>query len=440
MLLAQTASISGWGAQASALGQARRPSQALLGEPSRLSCPPSADGMHPDPCAIARTSHRLHPGPAGGRRRRCGTQPSGRPRASAPVSGMPLQRPWMGTAGPAMLQCAHRAGQRFGFDPRALAARPSAVMPTPMAIALHPALLIPCQCRAFKGEGSDEPAHKQRQQAGQQQAAGGAAATVTFKASRHVAFGQVLKVVGSAPQLGAWDCEQAPGEHGAHWAWDGSSDGPAAAAGPGRGARSWMHYMPGVLPRIQPCCEARSCCAPHTRAPASGRSPPLCLLPCRRSHAMERRRPVAAEPGPSRREPRVQGGGCGAARQGGRLLVRRLGGGAQPHAQGALRPPVLSVQLLGWLHCQPRFAQGGEEEAGGICRSHMSWCCRLVCLAPVPHPASPGLPLPPHALTAGAGCGGRHTRCLHSGVRVGPHLLPGDAAQRGAGGGGAADG
>lgn len=115
MLLAQTASISGWGAQASALGQARRPSQALLGEPSRLSCPPSADGMHPGPCGIARTSHRLHPGPAGGRRRRCGAQPSGRPCAPAPVSGMPLQRPWMGTAGPAMLQRAQRAGQRFGF-------------------------------------------------------------------------------------------------------------------------------------------------------------------------------------------------------------------------------------------------------------------------------------------------------------------------------------
>ncbi|KAI7844249.1 hypothetical protein COHA_002047 [Chlorella ohadii] len=72
----------------------------------------------------------------------------------------------------------------------------------------------PCthNCRAFKGDGGDEPTAK-RQPAEQQQAAraaGGAAASVTFKASHRVAFGQVLKVVGSGPQLGDWDCDKAP--------------------------------------------------------------------------------------------------------------------------------------------------------------------------------------------------------------------------------------
>lgn len=74
------------------------------------------------------------------------------------------------------------------------------------------------QCRAFKGDGGDEPAAQQRQPAEQKQAAQAPAAgtaSVTFRASHHLTFGQVLKVVGSAPQLGDWDCDKAPGEIGA---------------------------------------------------------------------------------------------------------------------------------------------------------------------------------------------------------------------------------
>ena len=35
-------------------------------------------------------------------------------------------------------------------------------------------------------------------------------ARVTFKACRRLEFGQVLKVVGGAPELGGWDCGRAP--------------------------------------------------------------------------------------------------------------------------------------------------------------------------------------------------------------------------------------
>ena len=42
--------------------------------------------------------------------------------------------------------------------------------------------------------------------------AGGPTADVTFKSVRRVAFGQVLKVVGSHPELGNWDAKAAPGE------------------------------------------------------------------------------------------------------------------------------------------------------------------------------------------------------------------------------------
>ena len=58
--------------------------------------------------------------------------------------------------------------------------------------------------RAFKG-GEGEPA-RERQQPAQP------AAAVTFKAARHLPYGQVLKVVGGAPQLGDWDVGAAPGE------------------------------------------------------------------------------------------------------------------------------------------------------------------------------------------------------------------------------------
>ncbi|KAL4437988.1 hypothetical protein ABPG77_004209 [Micractinium sp. CCAP 211/92] len=75
---------------------------------------------------------------------------------------------------------------------------------------------------AFK-EGEAEPRQQHKDQQPQRGAAvggpagsappgSGPCASVTFKACHRVAFGQILKVVGDLPQLGAWDCEQAPGE------------------------------------------------------------------------------------------------------------------------------------------------------------------------------------------------------------------------------------
>lgn len=93
---------------------------------------------------------------------------------------------------------------------------------------------------AFK-EGDSEPRQQQKGQQPQQEAitagpAGAAApsagpcASVTFKACRRVAYGQVLKVVGDLAQLGAWDCEQAPGELLSFEAGDCRAWGPCAAA------------------------------------------------------------------------------------------------------------------------------------------------------------------------------------------------------------------
>jgi hypothetical protein len=39
----------------------------------------------------------------------------------------------------------------------------------------------------------------------------GPKASITFRTRRKLAFGEVLKLVGSAPELGCWDCEVAPG-------------------------------------------------------------------------------------------------------------------------------------------------------------------------------------------------------------------------------------
>ncbi|GAB4816984.1 hypothetical protein N2152v2_004030 [Parachlorella kessleri] len=68
---------------------------------------------------------------------------------------------------------------------------------------------------------------KVQQSFSQDVSSGGAAAgagplsTVTFTVQRHVAFGQALKVVGSSPVLGSWDCTAAPGmewSDGDNWA------------------------------------------------------------------------------------------------------------------------------------------------------------------------------------------------------------------------------
>ncbi len=86
----------------------------------------------------------------------------------------------------------------------------------------HPPTLPQVCPWAFK-EGEAEPRQQHKDQQPQRGAAvggpagsappgSGPCASVTFKACHRVAFGQILKVVGDLPQLGAWDCEQAPGE------------------------------------------------------------------------------------------------------------------------------------------------------------------------------------------------------------------------------------
>jgi hypothetical protein len=40
----------------------------------------------------------------------------------------------------------------------------------------------------------------------------GPTAAVTFKTRKQLPYGQVLKLVGSMPAMGEWDCDSAPGE------------------------------------------------------------------------------------------------------------------------------------------------------------------------------------------------------------------------------------
>lgn len=59
--------------------------------------------------------------------------------------------------------------------------------------------------RAFKGGEAEQAPKQEQRQAPQPTSA------VTFKVARHLAYGQVLKVVGGPAELGAWDVDAAPG-------------------------------------------------------------------------------------------------------------------------------------------------------------------------------------------------------------------------------------
>ena len=71
--------------------------------------------------------------------------------------------------------------------------------------------LLQCRVVSFQVQ-----VQEQQQQLQQQVQTGGADAppgvAVTFTSRRRLKYGQVLKLVGSAPQMGRWDARKAPGE------------------------------------------------------------------------------------------------------------------------------------------------------------------------------------------------------------------------------------